>query len=115
VPDVEFECWRRQDVEKIEEALVLWPFILADVGESQNAALVTDTLLEMKRLILDTQRRRLSEVDLTDDGWRPPVGYKPLREVWANRRGFWWHKLDYIFFVFIVCTVYTILRLYEAG
>ncbi len=90
VPDVQFECWKSPTVDKVDEALLLWSFIVSDLGESPEAEAVTQTLVEMKRQLF--QRRRVSEVDLTDAAWAPPVGYRALKDVFAENGSFWWHN-----------------------
>ena len=92
VPDVEFECWKSPTIENIDEALVLWAFIIADFPDNVHAGQVAEALEQLKQQV--RHGRRISEVDLTEDnGWQPPLEYKPLTEVLKERGGFlWWHR-----------------------
>ena len=85
VPDVVFECWEVQNSEKCEEALVLWSFISADLGNfAEKTTEVEEILFAMKR-----RCETSDEIDLT---FRAPADYRPMLER-AKKNEIWWHSI----------------------
>jgi hypothetical protein len=85
VPDVVFECWEVQNAEKCEEALVLWSFISADLGNfAEETSEIEEILVAMKR-----RCQTSDEIDLT---FCPPADYRPMLER-AKKNEIWWHSI----------------------